>query len=186
VRFDKTNALVVQDGNSRYQEATLRNQLFVASTQAGVALSLLSATATGFILTNPAGSGKILIPIELLIALASAPAGIASVYVAANVNPVAVPVVHTTPLSVRPTLLGSGATAVGLADSAATLPATPVVVRAVPGGPVATGSVNAAFMKDEIAGALGLLPGTAISVQALTTAISAIISMTWAEIPILQ
>lgn len=181
-RLDRLGSLVTQDGSPRYQESTLNGQMFVASTQAGVALSLLSATATGFILSNPAGSGRIIIPVEIIVAPTTAPAGVSTLYVAANVNTIAAATVHTTPLVVRSTLLGSSAIGVGLADSAATLPATPVVVRAIPGGPVATGSINSMNIKDEVAGSFALMPGSTISIQALTTAISAVISVTWLEL----
>ena len=103
---------------------------------------------------------------------------------AANVNPIAAAVVHTTPVTIRSALLGAGASSVALADSAATLPAAPVVVRAIGGGPVATGSVHAAFIRDEIAGDLILAPGTAVSLTALTTAISVLASICWAEVAI--
>lgn len=185
VRSGKTGELIVADGHGRYQEAVLRGNVYVASTQSGVALSTaLSTTQTGFTLTNVAGSGKNLVMLDACIALTSAPAGVASLVWAANVNTVATAVTQTTPLTVRNALLGTSGTPVGLAASATTLPAAPVVVRPVGGGPVATGSVTAAFIRDEIAGGLILTPGTAISLSALTTAISAIISVTWEEIPV--
>lgn len=91
-------------------------------------------------------------------------------------------VAQTTPLTVRNALLGSSVAGVGLAASAATLPAAPVVVRTFPGGPVAVGSVTALAIIDEVAGALIVAPAAAVSINALTTAISAIISVTWEEI----
>jgi hypothetical protein len=103
---------------------------------------------------------------------------------AANVNPAAAAVTQTTPLTVRSALLGAGAAAVGLAASAVTLPAAPVVVRPVGGGPVATGSVTSPFIRDEIAGLLTIAPGCALSLSALTTAISVLCSITWEELAI--
>lgn len=185
MRGGRTGEAVVTDAHSRYQEAVLAGNVYVASTQAGQALSIgLSTTQTGFTLTNPAGSGKYLVVIGAQIAPTSAPAGVSSLVWAANVNTVAAAVTQTTPLTVRNALLGAGSTAVGLAASAVTLPAAPVVVRAVGGGPVATGSINSAFIQDEIAGGLVLAPGTALSLSALTTAISAVISVVWEEVAI--
>lgn len=182
-RAERSGGTVVQDAHGRYQEAVIQGNVYVASTQAGVALSTaLSTTQTGFTLTNPAGSGKNLAILDACIALTTAPAGISSLLWAANVNTVAAAVTQGTPLVVRNALLGAASTAVGLAASATTLPAAPVVVRAVGGGPVATASVTSAFIRDEVAGSLVLSPGTAISLSALTTAISAIISVTWEEI----
>lgn len=182
-REGRLGELMISETRGRYAELTSRGRVFLAANQAATALSLLSATATGLILTNPAGSGKNLELLEICIALATAPAGVATIALAANVNTVAAAVVHGTPLIVRPALLGSSATPVGLVDGAATLPAAPVVVRGIGGGPVATGSVTAPFIKDEVAGAIMLSPGTAISLSAFTTAISVIASFTWAEYP---
>jgi len=183
-RQGRQGELMVSELHGRYYEAALRGRVFCAANQAAAALSLLSATATGLILTNPAGSGKNLELLEIAVALATAPAGIATLGLAANVNVVAAAVVHTTPLIVRPTLIGGSLGAVGLADSAATLPAAPVLIRGIGGGPVATGSVTAPFIKDDVGGAIILAPGTAISLSAFTTAISVIASFTWAEWPV--
>ena len=184
-RIDRSGASIVTDAHSRYQEPTRQGSVYLASTQAGIATSVaLSATQTGFTLTNPAGSGKNLVVIDALIALTTAPAAGATLVWAANVNPVATAVVQTTPLVVRNAILGAGSTAVGLAASAVTLPASPVVVRAIGGGVVATGSVTTPFIRDEIAGSIILAPGTALSLSSLTTSISAVISVTWEEITI--
>lgn len=184
-RFGRDAAQIVQDGHGRYQENVLRGNTYQACNQAGVAWTVaLGTTATGFILTNPAGSGYNLVVIELMVAPTTAPAGIATMLLAGNVNTAAAAVTHTTPLTVRNALLGQTRTGVGLADSASTLPAAPVVVRPIPGGPVATGSINSMFIKDEVAGAIVLQPGTAVSTFALTTAISAVVCMTWEEVPI--
>lgn len=185
LRLEKTGGLIVVDGHARYQESVYRGNVFVAANQAAQALSTaLNTTQTGFTLTNPAGSGKNLVLIEACIALASAPAGISDLIWAANVNPAAAAVTQTSPLTVRNALLGAAASAVGLAASAVTLPAAPVVVRPVGGGPVATGSVTAPFIRDEIAGALAIAPGCCVSLSALTTAISVLCSVTWEEIPV--
>lgn len=158
-------------------------EIYVASTQAGVATSTaLSTTQTGFTLTNPFGSGKTLVLLQVRGALTTAPAAIATVVLAANVNPVAAAVTQTTPLTVRKANLGVSGTAVGLAASAVTLPAAPVVVRGL-GGPVATGSVSQPQLVDDIDGALCVAPGCAVSINSLTTAISGVWSVIWEEVP---
>jgi hypothetical protein len=183
VRRDKTGATVVTDAHGRYQEASLRGNTYFACNSASQALSLNSTTATGLILTNPANSGKNLIILELCVALLTAPAGISSLILTGQLVQSASAVTHTTPLTVRNTLVGNSATGVGLADSAATIIGN-TIARPVGGGPVATGSVTSAFIKDEIAGSLILGPGTHISLQCLTTAISVIASMTWEELSV--
>lgn len=159
------------------------DQVYTASTQAGVATSTgLSTTQTGFTLTNPVGSNYNIVILQARIAATSAPAGVATLVWAANVNPIAAAVTQGTALTVRSAKLGNPSQPVGLAASAATLPAAPVVVRAI-GGPVATGSVSSPYFEDNVNGALVLIPGTAISINSLTTAISAVISVVWREVP---
>lgn len=159
------------------------DQVYTASTQAGIATSTgLSTTQTGFTLTNPLGSGVNIIILQARIAATSAPAGIATLVWAANVNLSAAAVTQTTPLTVRSAKLGNSSQAAGLAASAVTLPAAPVVVRAI-GGPVATGSVSSPFFEENVNGALVLVPGSAVSINSLTTAISAVISVVWREVP---
>lgn len=158
------------------------DDVYVASTQAGVATSTaLSTTQTGFTLTNPSGSGKNLVVLWATIACTTAPAAAATIVWAANVNTTATAVTQTTPLTVRNARLGESGTGAGLAASAVTLPAAPVVVRGI-GGPVATGSVSPPYFRDDVNGALVLEEGTAISINSLTTAISAVISVGWREV----
>lgn len=171
--------MAIQQRNQYVVDGT--DQVFFASTQAGVATSTaLSTTQTGFTLTNPAGSGVNIELLQIRVAFTTAPAGIASVVLAANVTPTAAAVTQTTPLTVRSAKLGNPAGATGLAASAVTLPAAPVVVRAL-GGPVATGSVSQPQIVDDVDGALVLIPGTAVSINSLTTAISGIFTMVWRE-----
>lgn len=185
--LDKQGALKVTELNPRYYEQNVRGNMFVACNQAGSAVTNLNATATGFILTNPAGSGKniVLLEIAFLQTSTAAAAANAAVLLAANVNTVAAAVTHTTPLTVRPTLLGSAATAVGLVDSSATLPAAPVAIRALWQPSVSATATTGIppFIKDEVAGAVILVPGTVVSMTALA-ALSGITHMTWLELPI--
>lgn len=188
LRVGTLGALIGNDsGYGRYSEAVQRGEVFFASTQAGVALTTtLSTTATGFILTNPNNSGKKIVVLDAAFALASAPAGAATIGWAAQFgDPSATGVTHTTALTVRSALLRSGAAAsVGLADSAATLPNTPVAIRWVPGGPQAASATAPAFIRDEVSGLMILMPGTSINTFVLTTAITVAITVYWAELDI--
>src|SRR5437870_8015213 len=134
VRMDKFGSMVVTELNPRYYEQGYRGNVFVAANQATGVFTAVSLTATGFILSNPAGSGKNLVILEILfsVTVPLAAASIISLY--ANVNPVATATSHTAALVVRPILLGSSTVGVGLADSSATLPATPVAVRTICSG----------------------------------------------------
>jgi len=159
----------------------LASEVFMASTQAGVATSTaLSTTQTGFTLTNPLGSGKSLVVLQVRGALTTAPAAVATVVLAAGtVNATAV--AQTTPLLVRNSNFSVTKTGAGLAASATTLPAAPVVIRGL-GGPVATGSVSQAQIVDDVDGAIVVSPGCSLNISSLTTAISGIWSMTWKEV----
>ena len=186
-RSDKSNALVTVDGHGRYQESVYRGNVFTASLQSSTAVTNLATTATGLILSNPAGSGKNLVLLELLLAQTSTAAASANaaIVLAANVNPNAAATVHTTSLTVRNALLGSSIGSVGFADSAATLPVAPVVVRTIWQPSVSATATTAIppFIKDEIAGALLVAPGCTVSLSAFG-AISVIATITWEEIPV--
>lgn len=156
--------------------------IFLASTQAGQATSVgLSTTQTGITLTNPAGSGKTLVLLQLNGAVSAAPAGAAPLVLAANVNPVAAAVTQTTPLTVRKANLGVSGTGAGLAASAVTLPAAPVVVAAIQ-APVAASSITPANINVSFDGSLSVAPGCAISLSSITTAVTGIWSIIWEEI----
>src|ERR1700675_2640348 len=163
----------------RYYETNYRGQLFTASSQGAVAVTHLTATATGFILSNPAGSGKNLVLVELLFAqdLAAA-AAIDVISLAAVTNPQATATVHTTPLTVQSGVIGGSAASVAKADSAATLGATPVIVRTLYANSISATATTAVppFVKDEIAGALIIAPGCSVAVDA-STATSAQVTM---------
>lgn len=157
--------------------------VYNASTQAGVALSTaLSTTQTGFTLTNPAGSGYNLILLNITVMPTTAPAAAATIVLTANTLNTAAAVTQGTALTVRNAKLGAGSNAVGLAASAATLPAAPVVIAAL-GGVSATGSTTPVPIFWDAQGLFVLTPNTAVSVNSLTTAISAVISANWAEVP---
>lgn len=160
-------------------------EIYLASTQAGVATSTgLSTTQTGFTLTNPAGSGRTLVPLQFFGAFTTAPAAIATLVLTANVNPIAAAVTQTTPLVVRKADLGVAGVPAGLAASAVTLPAAPVVIAGL-GGPVATGSVSQPQVVNNFDGSICVSPGCAISINSLTTAISGVWSMVWEEISVI-
>lgn len=183
LRQGRSGALVVSDAHGRYYEAALRGNLFVAANTAVQALSLGSATATGLILTNPFGSNKNLILLEVACYIAAAITAVANVALFANINPVAATVVHTTPIVPRNALLGAG-TGVGLVDSAATLPAAPTLIRSLFGWHWVTAGTPATQLgvKEVIDGGIILAPGTAVSVQGVTVAHTTISSFVWEEV----
>lgn len=169
----------------RFHDAIRRGRTFFACNSALQALSVNSATATGLVLTNPAASGFNLEILQISIAIASAPAAQANLILTGTLlTTAAANTTHTTPLVVKNALIGSAfAVGVGLCDSAATVP-TPAALRAIGGGPAATGSVNTAYICDNLDGIITLAPGCVISLQAMTTAITVVASIVWEESPI--
>lgn len=182
-RAGRTGEVSVADAHARYQEAVMRGSVYCAANTAAQALSLGSATATGLILSNPAGSSKNLVILEITSYIAAAVTAVANVALFVNKNAAAATTVHTTVITPTNALIG-GSTGVGLVDSAATLPAVPSLVRSIFGWSWAATSTSAFQLgvKDEVAGAIILLPGTTLSIQGVTVAHSVISSITWEEV----
>lgn len=156
--------------------------VYNASTQAAQALSTaLSTTQTGFTLYNPINSGYNLIILNISVMPTTAPAASSTIMLTANNNPSAAAPSSVTALTVRNAKLGAGNNAVGLAYSACTLPVAPVVVAPL-GGVSATGSTTPVPIFWDSQGLFVVTPGSSASINALTTAISAVISMNWAEV----
>jgi hypothetical protein len=187
LRVGAQQELMVTDSHPRYYDAVRRGNVYFAANTAGGALSLNSTTATGLIVFNPANSGKNLIVIELCVALATAPSGAATLVLTGGVQvtvPTGVTAITSGVNGVLPARVGvAGSTSVAFAYSAATI-ANTVIQRWVGGGPVATSSITPPFIKDQIDGALVLTPGSLLSLQCLTTAITVGASISWEEVPI--
>jgi hypothetical protein len=180
--------LIVQDFLPRYFELAYRGLLFNGANQAGQAISNLVAVATGLILINPLGSNKLITLIDVALAQTSvaAAAANAAIVLAVSNNPQALGAYTlTTPLAINPAIIGTQPASVVRLCSAATLPAAPTVARVLWQPSVSATATTAIppYIKDEIAGAIGIAPGCAVSLSA-ATALSAMASITWAEIPL--
>ena len=186
-RLDPSACLVTVDGHAKYQETLFTGNTYLASNQAAGALTGLATTVTGYCITNPVGSGKNLVMIDACIALATAPAGAATLGYAYNTSATAV--THSAAETVRNAfLLGNGTqTSIPLAsvakvDNSSTTPTAGVAIRGIGGGPVASSSIAPAFIMDPLDGKIILSPGSYMHLFFLTTAISALTSMTWEEV----
>lgn len=179
--------LMVQDWAPRYAEMARRGVLFNASNQTGTALTALASTQTGFALINPLGSGKNLAVCEIAVAQTStaAAAANAAVLLGACITPLALSTYTlTTPLTINNALIGGQASSVARVIAGGTLGSTPVAVRAIWQPSVSATATTSIppFIKDEVAGAVVVAPGCSVVVVALS-ALSAVVSMTWAELP---
>ena len=175
----------VSEVNGRYYALAQAGKMFQASLQSAVALSSKSATCTGLILFNPYGSTVNLVLLDITVALATAPAGVSNIHLEGVQTPVPSVAAPTgNGVTVAPTFLGSSAASQAFASTGATLTATPTVIRAIGGGPNATGSVTTPFIRDEVAGQIIIGPGCSINLGYVTTAISVLATYVWAELPI--
>lgn len=184
-RSGQAGEVISQDCHGRYTEATYRGQIFCASNIAAQVLSLNSTTATGLILSNPTGSTRLLVLNRVIVSLASLPAGSAPLILTGNTNAAGSATVHTTPLVPQCGLVGLGTTPIGKVDSAATI-ANATILRIIPGGPAATVAGSTALpptIVHDVGGSIILAPGTCISLQCLTAAISVLATFEWEEIP---
>jgi hypothetical protein len=175
------------DAHGRYYDAVRRGNVFELSNTAVQALSVGSTTATGLILYNPSGSGKNLVILDLLIAQATLPAAQFTYQLLAG-QQVTTPTT-TTAQAIQSSYFGkfSAVSAVALGYSAATVTSVSAVMRNIPGGGAATeaSQLTPVFIRDEIAGQIIMAPGTQISLQSLTTAVSVLATIVWEEVPAL-
>lgn len=167
------------------EQARLGN-LFRACNQAGATVTLINtSTATGFILSNPYGSGKKLVLRDIGFQYTTVPAAAAIIFLAQSIAPHQTQVVHTTPLVVYG-CDGNGVAneSVAKADAAATTPNLPVYSRAIGYSPTTPAAVGGLTYRDYVNGAVILLPGTYLQISYITTAPVGIADATWAEVPV--
>lgn len=184
-RADGTGAQAVADAHGRYGEAARRGQLFFAASQAATTWSVaLTATHTGFVVSNPANSR---VNLEILLAsfaLSVAPAAIAHIglfggWLAAGLT------AHTTPLTPLSTFLNQDiATGQAKADGAATLVGTPRWVMPFMGGFTAAALPSTSPSILDVGGAIVVPPGAYCGIGALT-AVVGFAGMVWEEVPII-
>jgi hypothetical protein len=159
-----------------------QGKLWHASNQAAVTLSALSTTATGLVLSNPWGSGRNIALVTVGWAFQTAPAGASVVGLAMSPLPSQTAVTHTTPINQVQSglLVGNSTESVAHVDAAATTVGTPVFVRML-GGPVAASQINPPYIRDDVDGAIILVPGTSVQLAYVTTAAVGLGFFTWTE-----
>lgn len=195
LRVDRLGGVVGSEGAGKYYEYARKGRLFMASMQAGAAwgTALITTAAVTFTLANPAAS-----PVNLsLLGVTATPSAVEvttaleGYYLGYYFSP-AYPSA-TTPIVMYSGLLTAGqgtigATPNGVACSAATVLAGKLI-RVHPFSAVSfaaagtTGYGISAY--DAVEGAIVLAPNTSVTLVGVgTTAISGVISMVWAEMPI--
>lgn len=183
-RGSKDGALVIAGYRGKYAEAAYRGKIFTAANQAAVTTTVgLATTYTGLCLSNPINS---VVNLELIIVSV-----MQSVLQATQVEAFALAtgssgtaVTHTTPGTVKPALVGSAFTGVGLVDTAATLPVAPVYDTFLTN--TATATQDAPGVTIDLNGSIILAPGAYVCF--VTPAQASVAGMwfgiKWAEIAI--
>lgn len=156
-RQGKTGDVIVSELNGRYYEQTSRQNVFNVATQALVTTTVgLATTYTGLALSNPVGNTKNLAILKVTFALGVITAAANTFGVAAGYNG-STNVTHTTPVTPRSSLFGTGAAPTALADVSATLPTAPFYVAFLGCNPSAT--TNGGTLVLDFEGSLVIPPG---------------------------
>lgn len=159
--------------------------LFTACNQAAATVTLINtSTATGFILSNPWGSGKNLAVMSAQFTYTTVPAATAIVFLAQSIAPSPTAHASVTALNIYGAD-GSGATgrSVARAYSASTTPNLPVYTRALGYSPTTPATTGGLTVRDYTDGQIILVPGTYLQISYITTAPVGITDMTWVELP---
>jgi hypothetical protein len=190
-RMGLTGELCVNRAHGKYYEAVSRGNVYSASMQAASSLGLaLTATAVTLTLYNPIQSGYLLSLIFVSVSVQFTVVAGAPYVIAGNVNPYAAPPTVTTAANVINSLLG-GKKGVGIAYTAATLPAVPIIIKHITAGawtPGAGGTQSTGWpcQTEYTDGSIILQPNTAITIQGIGNSANTngIVSMCWEEIAI--
>lgn len=163
-----------------------QGQVFTACNQAGATVTLINtSTATGFILSNPFGSGKKLAILTASFAYSTVPTATAIVFLAQSIAPS--PTAHATTTAIGVYAAdGSGASTVSVARaySASTTPNLPVYSKILgysPTTPATNGLTNMRYYSE---GDMLLVPGTYVQISYLGAAPVGVAEMSWVELPV--
>lgn len=189
LRSGSKSDLIVSELHGRYYEAVYNKTIFSAANPTGItATAFVSGTTTvflGYCLSNPNGSGFNLIINKVGYACAVPPASESVLVIGTGSS--GSNVTHTTPLTVKSNLIGSGAAGVGLVDSSFTLPVAPTVNTIL--GDLGTGAATVSKVSNglwDLEGSIILAPGSYAIIAALVAAgaAGAFASVYWEEVTI--
>ncbi len=184
LRQEKTGALIVADGHSKYQEATLRRAMYSGSVVGQVTTVGLNTTYTGLCLSNPVGSPVDLVINKVGFSFIVAFAAGSHVGLMTGFNG-GTNVTHTTPVTPRCQYFTGGGGGYGLLDSSATLPTAPTVNMIMGSG--LTGAITTVPLTNgnlDVDGSIVLPPGAycAIYTSTASGAAGGAFSFTWEEV----
>ena len=158
LRGGKTGEAVITQLHGRYYEQAVRGGIFMAAQQAVVTTTVgLALTYTGLVISNPVGSTVRMALLKASMMQSVIQATQIEAYAIATGFNAATNVTHTTPATIQPSLVGSGATGQGKADSAATLPTAPLYSLFATQTATATAQPSTTVI--DLEGSIVLLPG---------------------------
>ena len=187
VRLDNSAALVTTDGHAKYQEATLRGNVFSGSITGQVTTVGLATTYTGLVLSNPVASPVNLVLLKggysfIVVFPAVAHIGLMTGYNnGTNVT-------HTAAVTTRSQFFtGDSGGGYGKLDSSATLPTAPTVNQILGSGLTGAATTNPQITNGmvDLDGSIILPPGAYVAFYTSTVsgAAGGAFSFTWEEIP---
>jgi hypothetical protein len=169
-------------------DMNLQGSVYTACNQAAKLVTLINtSTVTGFVLSNPWGSGQKLVLMQARFAHTTVPTATSIVFLAMSIAPASVAMATGTAITVYKSD-GSGAITknAGRAYSAVTTPNLPAYTQQIgyaPTDPSVSATVTWRLYSN---GGLVLVPGTYVQISYLGQAPTGIADMTWAEVPVLQ
>lgn len=174
---------IVSQLHGQMYEQALRLNMFFAANQAEQAVSVdLTATYTGFCLSNPAGNTKNLVPRQVSFGInthqvALAGLGLLGGYAAAGVT------AYTSTLTTYSTMLGNATASTGVVSDQDTIVGTPLVLMPfISTDIITTGTPAKNIGLVDLGGSIIIPPGGYVAIWA-ETAVTGFFGMTWEEIP---
>ena len=165
------------------EQARLGN-MYSACNQAGATVTLINtSTTTGFVLSNPWGSGKKLVLKQVNFSYTTVPTATAVLFTCLSIAPSMVAHATVTALGVY-NVDGSGASTVSVARaySVSTTPNLPVYSRILGYSPTTPATTGGLTFTDNMNGAIILVPGAYMQISYITTAPVGITYACWAEV----
>jgi len=181
-RADKQGASVFTAAHGEYNEAVIRDNVFMAATQAEDTWTVALAGAyTGLIVSNPAGSTKNLSILKAGMAITTAPVGVASIHLGGGYAVGGITVFN--PIAFYNMKLGSAVASVANVGDTATLVGTPIYLYPLIGGFTAGALFSQPMAMTDIGGSIMVPPGAYVMIVTLTVALG-FGCIVWEEIAI--
>jgi hypothetical protein len=179
-RVGRYGEVICNDAYGKYYEQVRNGNVFFASIQNTAitfAAGLTTTTITGLILSNPAGSTKLLVPLQISFTPSLTVAGA----VGLAFDKAYTAITHSTALTVYNAYLNGGKTGYGLADSGTVLGEAPVVHKILFS---AVGTITNTAVAAQIVDLNGSIIMPASSALALTAsaALAGFSSIMWEEV----